>query len=200
MKILLFSTLLQRAIAFANAPLNLWLFSTLLYPLSFGLSALSAQAQIVPDGTLSSTVSSSDGQNFTIDNGDRTGNNLFHSFDTFSIPTNGSAVFEHPTDVENIFSRVTGPSLSNIDGLLQTTGTTNLFLLNPNGIIFGPNAKLDIAGSFTASTADSFIFADGTEFSATAAEPPLLSISVPVGLQLNQPQGNIESQEIESVV
>ncbi|ESA36005.1 filamentous hemagglutinin family n-terminal domain protein [Leptolyngbya sp. Heron Island J] len=154
-----------------------------------------AHAQIIPDGTLSTTVTSSDNQNFVIENGDRTGNNLFHSFDTFSIPTNGSAVFNNPTDIENIFSRVTGLSLSNIDGLLQTIGTTNLFLLNPNGIILGPNAQLDIAGSFTASTANSLVFADGAEFSAIAPEPSLLSISVPLGLQLNtQPQGDIESR------
>ena len=161
-----------------------------------GLGAISPHtyAQISPDGSLSTSVTSPDGQNFVIENGDRTGNNLFHSFSEFSIPTNGSAVFNNPTDIENIFSRVTGPSRSNIDGLLQTTGTTNLFLLNPNGIIFGPNAQLDVAGSFMASTADSFTFADGAEFSTTVAEPPLLSISVPVGLQLNQPQGNIESR------
>ena len=194
MKILLFSTHVQRAIAVAHAPFNLWLFSNFFYSLSLSLSALSVQAQVLPDGTLSSTVSSPDGQNFTIKNGDRIGNNLFHSFDTFSVPTNGSAVFNNSTDIENIFSRVTGPNFSNIDGLLQTTGTTNLFLLNPNGIIFGPNAQLNIAGSFTASTANSLTFADGTNFSAAAAEPFLLSISVPVGLQLNtQPQGDIES-------
>ena len=154
-----------------------------------------AHAQVIPDGTLSTTVASPDNQNFVIENGNRTGNNLFHSFDTFSIPTNGSAVFNNPTDIENIFSRVTGPSLSDIDGLLQTTGTTNLFLLNPNGIIFGPNAQLDIVGSFMASTANSLVFSDGSEFSATAPETPLLSISVPMGLQLNtQPQSDIESR------
>ena len=168
--------------------------------LTAGLGAIStltyqfpAHAQIIPDGILSTSVTSSDNQNFVIENGDRNGDNLFHSFDTFSIPTNGSADFNNPTDIENIFSRVTGPSLSDIDGLLQTSGMTNLFLLNPNGIIFGPNAQLDIAGSFTASTANSLVFADGNEFSATAPEPSLLSISVPVGLQLNQPQSNIES-------
>ena len=150
-----------------------------------------AHAQVIPDGALSPSVASSDNQSFVIENGDRAGNNLFHSFSEFSIPTSGSAVFNNPTDIETIFSRVTGSNLSNIDGLLQTTGTTNLFLLNPNGIIFGPNAQLDIAGSFTASTAKSLVFADGNEFSATSPELSLLSISVPVGLQLNQLLGNI---------
>ncbi|MEM1253459.1 MAG: filamentous hemagglutinin N-terminal domain-containing protein [Cyanobacteria bacterium P01_H01_bin.21] len=158
--------------------------------------ASSAHAQVISDDTLSTTVTSPDNQNFVIEAGDRTGNNLFHSFDTFSIPTNGSAVFNTPAGIENIFSRVTGASISNIDGLLQTIGMTNLFLLNPNGVIFGPNAQLDVAGSFIASTADSLTFANGTEFSATVAEPALLSINVPLGLQLNttQLQGDVESR------
>ena len=163
--------------------------------MELGLIAPTTYAQIIPDGTLSTSVISPDNQNFVIENGDRTGHNLFHSFEEFSIPINGSAVFNNPTDIETIFSRVTGPSISNIDGLLQATGTTNLFLLNPNGIILGPNVQLDIAGSFTASTANSFTLADGTEFSSTVPEPSLLSINVPMGLQLNtQPQGNIDSR------
>ena len=114
MKILLFSTHVQRAIAVAHAPINLWLFSKFFYSLSLSLSALSVQAQVFPDGTLSSTVSSPDGQNFTIKNGDRIGNNLFHSFLEFSVPTNGSAVFNNANDIENIFSRITGVNISNI--------------------------------------------------------------------------------------
>ena len=98
---------------------------------------------------------------FIITKGKRPGNgvNLFHSFDEFSIGNGDSAVFKR-TDkflTENIISRVTGQSPSHIDGLIRTQGYqvgVNLFLLNPQGIIFGENAKLDVDGAFHASTAD----------------------------------------------
>jgi filamentous hemagglutinin family protein len=117
--------------------------------LACAVCSSSVNAQVIPDGTLKTTVSQS-GNNFTITNGDRVGNNLFHSFSQFSIPSKGSAFFNNASDIQNIFSRVTGGSVSNIDGLIQANGSANLFLLNPSGIIFGPNAKLDISGSFVA--------------------------------------------------
>ncbi len=144
-----------------------------------------AQAQVAADGTLPTTVSSPDSRNFTIDQGARSGSNLFHSFSQFSVPTSGSAIFNNALDVQNIFSRVTGSQVSNIDGILKTQGNANLFLINPNGIIFGPNASLNIGGSLTATTADSVMFADGVKFNATeTTTPALLTVSVPVGLSM----------------
>lgn len=155
----------------------------------------SIQAQVTSDGTLSTDVTTEDNSNFSINGGNRAGGNLFHSFRDFSIPTGGSAIFNNALDVQNIISRVTGSSISNIDGLIRANGSANLFLLNPNGIIFGRNAKLDIGGSFIASTANRLNFADGNFFSATEPQTsPLLTVSVPVGLQFGQSAGIIQNQ------
>jgi filamentous hemagglutinin family protein len=155
--------------------------------------AQATMAQVVIDRTVPSNVTSLDNLNFTIDAGGRSGNNLFHSFSQFSVPTNGSAVFNNAPDVQHIFSRVTGGTVSNIDGLLQANGTANLFLLNPNGILFGPNARLQIGGSFLGTTATSIQFADNTEFSATNPQP-LLTMSVPTGVQMGNQPALIQAQ------
>jgi filamentous hemagglutinin family protein len=148
-----------------------------------------AQSQVLPDGTLSTQVLPN-GTTFEINNGDLAGRNLFHSFSQFSIPTGSSAVFNNDITVQNIFSRVTGDQVSQIDGLIKTQGQANLFLLNPSGILFGPNAQLNLGGSFLATTATAIKFADGQNFS-TIASKPLLSISTPTSLQLVSISGPI---------
>lgn len=152
-------------------------------------------AQIASDGTSSTIVTTTDNLNFTITNGTQAGKNLFHSFSDFSIPTGGVALFNNPIEIQNIISRVTGSSVSNIDGLIQENGSANLFLLNPNGIIFGRNASLNLGGSFIATTASSLKFTDGNQFSATAPQAtPLLTVSVPIGLQFGEVVGSIRNQ------
>ena len=156
----------------------------------------SATAQVTPDSTTNTTVDAN-GNDFTIHQGDRAGTNLFHSFGEFSVPTDGSAFFNNAADIVNIFSRVTGGNISNIDGLLGANGSANLFLLNPAGIIFGENARLDIGGSFFGTTADSLLFDDGTEFSARDSDnPPLLTINTPIGLGLGDNPGDIVNQSV----
>ncbi|AFY54834.1 filamentous hemagglutinin family N-terminal domain protein [Rivularia sp. PCC 7116] len=153
---------------------------------------LPAPAQVTSDGTTNTVVTSS-GNNFNIIDGIQKGNNLFHSFKEFSIPKGDSAVFNNSLDVVNIINRVTGGNISNIDGLVKANGNANLFLINPAGIVFGENAKLDIGGSFLGSTAQSILFEDGFEFSAVnPQEKPLLTVSVPVGVQMGINPGAIE--------
>lgn len=116
----------------------------------------------------------------------------YSSFEQFSIPTGGAAYFNNIGSIQNIISRVIGGSVSNIDGLLRANGTANLFLLNSNGIVFGPNASLNIGGSFLGSTASSIKFTDDIEFNAkTFQDKPLLSVNVPVGLNFTGNQGSI---------
>ncbi|MBN3907174.1 MAG: filamentous hemagglutinin N-terminal domain-containing protein [Nostoc sp. NMS1] len=158
-------------------------------------------AQIQKDGTLESessiiTPKLINGQLIDqIDGGAVRGTNLFHSFEQFSISAERTAYFNNAIDIQNIISRVTGNSISKIDGILKANGTANLFLINPNGIIFGPNASLNIGGSFVASTASSLNFADGTKFSATSPQTtPLLTLSVPIGLQFGATAAPIRNQ------
>jgi filamentous hemagglutinin family protein len=150
-----------------------------------------AQAQIISDRTTNTQVQVTNNLS-SITGGTQVGQNLFHSFEQFSLITNEIANFDHAVNINNIFSRVTGGSVSQIDGLIQTQGNANLFLLNPVGIIFGANAQLNIGGSFIATTGDRLIFADGSEFSAINPETkPLLTISSPVGLQYGSSPGEI---------
>ncbi|MGF1522301.1 MAG: filamentous hemagglutinin N-terminal domain-containing protein [Leptolyngbyaceae cyanobacterium] len=151
------------------------------------LLAGSAQGQIIPDNTLgteSSVVNSGDLVDL-IEGGAVRGSGLFHSFEDFNVNAGQQVYFANPVGIENILSRVTGLNPSEIDGLLGVDGAANLFFLNPNGIVFGPNAQLDVDGAFLASTSDRFQFADGTEFRATNPNgAPLVTVNIRPGLQL----------------
>lgn len=160
-------------------------------------------AQIVPDETLGAENSRVTPQNLSterIDGGVRRGANLFHSFQQFNVNQGRGAYFANPAGIENILTRVTGGNPSEILGTLGVLGNANLFFLNPNGIIFGPNARLNIQGSFLATTANRFTFPDGSEFSASHPQsPPLLTVSVPLGLQygLQQPAPLVNAGSLE---
>ena len=138
-----------------------------------GLIPRCALAQITLDGTLGPPrnligpqyhVRQADGQTV--------GDNLFHSFGQFSVNQGEAVTFESTPSIRNILSRVTGSNSSYIDGLIATQSpNVNLFLLNPSGIVFGPNAAIDIGsatrGSFVATTVDALVWPNGEQFSAT---------------------------------
>ncbi|BAZ40331.1 filamentous hemagglutinin outer membrane protein [Calothrix sp. NIES-4101] len=134
------------------------------------------------------------GPNYTIPQnvGQTVGNNLFHSFGRFNLNSNEAAIFQSNPNIQNILSRVTGNNLSLIDGLIRTNSGVNLFLINPSGIVFGENARLDVGGSFVASTANALRFGDLGYFSATEKNFPssLLTIN-PSALWFNQINQNV---------
>ncbi|KAM3110390.1 two-partner secretion domain-containing protein [Phormidesmis sp. 146-33] len=153
----------------------------------------SSLAQIVPDNTLgseSSTVapdvnirgvisgSSAVAEGIRIEGGAIRGGNLFHSFSQFNIESGRGAYFANPIGIQNILSRVTGANRSEILGRLGVLGDANLFLINPNGIVFGADSSLDVRGSFLATTANAVRLGDAGLFSASQpTESNLLSVS-----------------------
>jgi filamentous hemagglutinin family protein len=151
-------------------------------------------AQITPDGTLgtersvvTSDINIKGAIADRIDGGAIRGANLFHSFTQFNIGDGQRVYFANPVGIENILTRVTGINASNVLGTLGVTGgNANLFLINPNGIVFGPNANLNLNGSFVATTANAIQFGDRGFFSASAPESPLLLSVNPSAFFFNQ--------------
>ena len=133
-------------------------------------AAVPALAEVVTDSTVGRAAGSTDrtlrwapisarGRGATC--------NLFHSSERFSLATGESATFPGPNEVRRMISRVTGGARSEIDGTLRSTiPGADFYFLNPAGVVFGPDARLDLQGSFHVSTADELRFADGTAFSA----------------------------------
>ena len=126
------------------------------------------------------------------------GDNLFHSFSHFSIDNGESATFFSSIQVKNIISRVTGNNISQIDGPLKSyiigsdkNSPANFYLINPNGIVFGPKARLETDGSFYGLTCDYMIMDNGQNFDVHA-ETPNLSMASPYAFGfLNEPAGSI---------
>lgn len=156
----------------------------------------SAIAQIQPDRTLPDVTNiTTDGNTLSISGGTVSGSNLFHSFEAFSLPANITARFDVPaslplSDASFIINRITGGEPSQIDGILSTNAPIGLILINPSGISFGSTARLDFEGSFIATTADRLLFEDGSRF-AIDDPNPILTMSVPIGAQLNGGNGAI---------
>lgn len=170
-------------------------------------SPVLAQSVIVPDATLGAEATQVNltGTTYRIGGGAVRGGNLFHSFEGFSIGPSDSALFVTGPNTANVFGRITGSSPSTIFGTLGTltpegTGPSaaNLYLINPNGIVFGEGASLSLGGAFTATTATEVVFGEAGQFSATdpTLPSPLLTVdpsaflfgSAPASIQVNQAQ------------
>ncbi|MEA5574569.1 filamentous hemagglutinin N-terminal domain-containing protein [Calothrix sp. UHCC 0171] len=152
-----------------------------------------AQAQITPDNTLGIEASKitpnvliKNGIGDRVDGGAIRESNLFHSFSQFNINDGQRVYFSNPSGVINILTRVTGKDASNILGTLGVDGNANLFLINPNGILFGKNARLDVRGSFVGTTANGLQFGNQGVFSATNPQSPSLLTVNPSALFFNQ--------------
>jgi filamentous hemagglutinin family protein len=154
--------------------------------LAFLGPACQAIAEVVTDGTVGRPVQL-EGPDYQVgaELGRRAGGNLFHSFEQFNIRklpdgTIESATFSGPDDIRNVISRVTGGSRSDIDGTIASTlPGADFYFLNPAGVLFGPNARLDVQGSFHVSTADELRFADGAVFSATNTAASSFTVAGP---------------------
>src|ERR671933_98395 len=145
------------------------------------LTATVAAADVATDGTVGRKVRLG-GRNVTVgaDLGQIRGKNLFHSFRRFDVPSKGSVTFTGPSGLDNVISRVTGGQASRIDGTLASkVPGADFYLVNPSGIVFGSGARLDVPGSFHASTADELRFKDGTRFSAREPAKGALAVAAP---------------------
>uniref|UniRef100_A0A8J6ZU05 Filamentous hemagglutinin N-terminal domain-containing protein n=1 Tax=Desmonostoc muscorum LEGE 12446 TaxID=1828758 RepID=A0A8J6ZU05_DESMC len=155
------------------------------------------QAQPIQiDGTTPTTPGTCSGS-CNIGGGIQRGSNLFHSFSEFNVDQGATVLFLDP-GVTNILTRVTGNGRSNILGTLGVSGgNANLFLINPNGIIFGSDAKLDVRGSFVGTTANAIQFGNQGFFRASVSEVPLLTVN-PSALFYQNPKGVIQNNSIAS--
>jgi len=153
--------------------------SQLLFTIILLIISLSINAEITTDGTLGSSAHLP-GPDYQIgaDLGQQHGGNLFHSFQDFNLNSSESATFSGSNNVSNVISRVTGGNPSNIDGLIRSTiPNADMYFLNPNGIMFGPNAQLDVQGSFHASTADYLRLGENGRFDARNPSESILTVA-----------------------
>jgi filamentous hemagglutinin family protein len=156
-------------------------------PIALTWMALPAMAQLIPSPAATEIIPANDGTGtivvpspivpaeggrvieptratlFDIQGGQQSGDrgNLFHSFEYFNLNRGDIANFRANAAIRNILVRVVGGRASYLDGQLQMTGANaNLFLLNPSGILFGQQSRLNLPAAFTASTAQGVLFGD----------------------------------------
>ncbi|MEQ9373368.1 MAG: CHAT domain-containing protein [Coleofasciculus chthonoplastes F3-SA18-01] len=173
-----------------SAPIYLKLLSTLTLCLTtLGFMSSGLTQPIVSDDSTDTTVNQENNR-FDIEGGKLSGDgaNLFHSFSEFGLDSGQIANFLSNPSIQNILSRITGGDPSIINGLIQISGgTSNLFLMNPAGIIFGNEAQLNVPAAFTATTATGISFGDNL-FNATGINDYTSLVGTPNGFVFNTPE------------
>ena len=138
--------------------------SAIILTLGFWLLPLAARSQpVIPANDGTNTVVNQEQNRLDIRGGKLSGNgaNLFHSFSKFNLSEGQIANFLTNPNIQNILGRISGADVSIINGLISVSGgNSNLFLMNPAGIVFGQNARLNVPGSFFATTATNIGFGD----------------------------------------
>lgn len=115
-----------------------------------GSSALSPALALPTAGQVthgSSTVSVDDGQMVIEQHSDK----LITNWSEFNIDPGQSVTFKQPSRSSAALNNVTGFGYSNIAGALRANG--NVFVINPNGVIFTRNAQVDVGGLVASSQA-----------------------------------------------
>jgi len=172
-----------------------------LLALAYTIGVKPAQSQSIvpaPDGT--GTVVTPEGNRININGGSLSGDgaNLFHSFTQFGLNHDQIANFLSNPSIQNILGRVNGGNPSIINGLIQVSGgSSNLYLMNPSGIIFGPGARLNVPASFTATTATG-IGLGGSWFSASGVNDYAALVGTPnsFAFTLTQPGAIINAGDL----
>lgn len=168
-----------------------WLFSIIQIFSTFTTELSMSQPIIIDNST--PTILNQCNSSCIIQGGTIFGKNLFHSFTEFSVSKNKNVSFIDP-GVNNIISRVTGSKSSIINGRLGVLkGSANLFLINPQGITFGPSSSLDLDGSFIATTANSVEFGNQGILDLNNSNIPVLAVN-PTALLFSKKTGKIKSQ------
>jgi filamentous hemagglutinin family protein len=159
---------------------------------TFLFSSQTVQAgSVTADGSLGSVVSPGGNKTFLVNGGTVKGNNLFHSLATLNLDSGETAQFSGTSNIQNVLTRVTGGP-SNIDGTIKCDiAGANFYLINPAGVVFGPDASLNVGGSFAVTTADVMHLSDGGKFRANPAANSVLTTAAPAAFGFLASRGQI---------
>ena len=137
-------------------------------------------AQVIPDNTLHTVVDSVKTTTGTLSNisgGTLKGQNLFHSLQILNINKGDEVDLLNPNSVNRIFIRVTGGNSTIIDGMLNSSSNSSVYLINQSGLLISKNAIFNIGGPLILTTASKFGFSDGSAFSSLGETNEFASLS-----------------------